>query len=116
MGAMWQRDSGLKGLIEKMLIRLADRSITRYALQATDELPYFSSTWGIPDSKLRFVPYFYTFTESDLAGPAPSTEVFIFSGGNSHRDYKTLLEAAFTGTHIRDCSSSIGRAVITAKR
>ncbi len=92
MGAMWQKDAGIQGLIQKQIIRMADRSVTRYALQATDELPHFSAAWGIPPSKLRFVPYFYTFTEHDLEAPAPRPEKFIFAGGNSHRDYKTYLE------------------------
>lgn len=93
MGAMWQKDPGIRGLIQQAVIRLADQSIARYALQSTDEMPHFSAAWGVPTSKLRFVPYFYTFTEQDLAARAPETEGFIFSGGNSHRDYETYLEA-----------------------
>lgn len=93
MGAMWQKDAGIPGLVQKVLIRLADRAIARYALQASDEIPRFAEAWGIPETKLRFVPYFYTFTESDLAAPAPPAEGFIFSGGNAHRDYGTYLEA-----------------------
>ncbi len=93
MGAMWQKDPGLQGLVQEAIIRLADRSIMRYALQATDEFPRFSEAWGIPESKLRFAPYFHTFTKEDLEAPAPPPEAIIFSGGNSHRDYRTYLEA-----------------------
>ena len=93
MGAMWQKDPGLYGFAEKILIKLADRAIYRYAVQSTDEIPYFFTAWGIPESKLRFVPYFSTFTESDLSTPAPTLEKFIFSGGNSHRDYDPYLKA-----------------------
>ena len=93
MGAMWQKDDGFKGLIQKVLLRLADGAIARFAVQSTDEIPLFACTWGISESKMRFVPYFYTFTEKDLAVPAPANEGFIFAGGNSHRDYEPYLEA-----------------------
>jgi glycosyltransferase involved in cell wall biosynthesis len=96
MGAMWHKDPGLRGLVQRSMIRLADRAIFRYAVQASDELPLFSAAWGIPMTKLRFIPYCYTFTDKDLETPAPPPEDFIFSGGNSHRDYKTYLEAIDT--------------------
>jgi glycosyltransferase involved in cell wall biosynthesis len=94
MGCMWQRDDGLAGIIQKILLHLADRAIFRFAPQSTDELPLFSATWGISQDKLRFLNYFYTFTDKDLSSPAPAQEDFIFSGGNSHRDYKALLKAS----------------------
>lgn len=93
MGAMWQKDDGFKGLVQKVLLRLADGAIARFAVQSTDEIPLFARTWGISESKMRFVPYFYTFTEKDLAAPTPGNEGFIFAGGNSHRDYEPYLEA-----------------------
>ncbi len=93
MGAMWQKDSGLAGAAQRAMIRLADRVVSRYAVQSTGEMPLFSAAWGISGSKLRFTPYFYTFTAQDLASPAPAAEDFIFSGGNAHRDYDTYLQA-----------------------
>ncbi len=93
MGAMWQKDPGFRGFLQRSILRQADRVIARYALQSSDELPLFSAAWGIPKSKLRFVPYFYTFTDQDLETPAPPPGNFIFAGGNAHRDYGTFLEA-----------------------
>ena len=93
MGAMWQKDAGIKGFFQKMILRLADKAIIRYAVQSTDEIPLFSAAWDIPESKLRFVPYFFTLTEQILASPAPPQENHIFAGGNSHRDYLPYLEA-----------------------
>jgi glycosyltransferase involved in cell wall biosynthesis len=93
MGAMWQRDDGIKGLLQKLILRLADGAVARYAVQSTDEIPLFASAWGISESKMRFVPYIYTFTDKDLSLPAPAREGFIFAGGNSHRDYEPFLEA-----------------------
>jgi glycosyltransferase involved in cell wall biosynthesis len=94
MGCMWQKDAGLAGLIEKALIRLADRVIQGYAVQATEEIKIFSETWGIPLSKIRLCKYYYTLTDADMIDPPPSGEDFIFAGGNSHRDYDTLIQAA----------------------
>jgi glycosyltransferase involved in cell wall biosynthesis len=93
MGAMWQKDAGIKGFIQKIILRLADKAIIRYAVQSTDEIPLFSAAWDIPESKLRFVPYFYTFTKKILAGSATPQENHIFAGGNSHRDYLPYLDA-----------------------
>jgi len=93
MGAMWQKDAGIKGFVQKIILRLADKAIIRYAVQSTAEIPLFAAAWDIPESKLRFVPYFYTFTEKMLAAPAPPQENHIFAGGNSHRDYLPYLEA-----------------------
>lgn len=94
MGCMWQRDPGLAGLIEKVLIRLADRVIQGYAVQATEEIKVFSETWGIPLSKIRLCIYYFTLTDRDIINPPPPDEDFIFAGGNSHRDYDTLIQAA----------------------
>ena len=90
---MWQKDSGLQGLIQKIILRLADRAIFRYAPLSTEEFPLFSAAWGLPENKLRFLPYFYTFTEKDLSAPPPPLENFIFAGGNAHRDYLPLIKA-----------------------
>lgn len=94
MGCMWQRDPGLAGLIEKVLIRLADRVIQGYAVQATEEIKVFSETWGIPVSKIRLCKYYYTLTKDEIIDPPPPVEDIIFAGGNSHRDYDTLIRAA----------------------
>jgi len=93
MGAMWQKNAGVKGFVQKIILHLADKAIVRYAVQSTDEIPLFSAAWGIPESKLRFVPYFHTFTEKLLTAPPPPQENHIFAGGNSHRDYLPYLDA-----------------------
>jgi glycosyltransferase involved in cell wall biosynthesis len=90
---MWQKDSGLPGVIQKAVLRFADRAITRYAPLSREEFPFFSIAWGIPENKLRFLPYFYTFTKEDLNSSPPPQENFIFAGGNAHRDYAPLVKA-----------------------
>ncbi len=94
MGCMWQRDPGLRGLIEQVVVRLADRGIRRYAVQSTDEMTLFPATWGISAAKTRYCPFFYTITERDVITPPPPAGDYIFAGGNSHRNYAPLIEAA----------------------
>ncbi|MCJ8504304.1 hypothetical protein MRU69_05735 [Kocuria flava] len=92
-GAMWHKDPGLRGVIQKAVLRLADRAVARYAMQSTEEFPAFVRSWGIPERKLRFMHYYYTFTERDLRDVPPAAEDFVFAGGNTHRDYLPLIEA-----------------------
>lgn len=93
MGDMWHKDSGIKGKVQKFILGFADKAITRYAPLSSEEFPYFERSWGISKDKLRFLPYFYTFTSDDLSAPPPTQEDFIFSGGNAHRDYAPLVKA-----------------------
>jgi len=92
-GDMWQRDPGIPGLLQKLVLKRADKIIHRYVPHSSDEIPIFAEIWGISPDKLRFCPYLYTFSEDDLKAPAPPIEDFIFAGGNTHRDYTPLVEA-----------------------
>jgi glycosyltransferase involved in cell wall biosynthesis len=94
MGCMWQKDAGVAGWVQKVLIRLADRVIQGYAVQSSGEMTAFPDTWGILRSKIRLCKYFYTLTVDEIINPPPPLEDFVFSGGNSHRDYETLIQAA----------------------
>lgn len=95
LGCMWEPDKRLRGLIEHVVVKLADRAIDRYIVQSTEELTVFPEIWGISQSKVRFCPFFYSFTEKDLrrVGRASRGD-YVFSGGNSLRDYEPLVEAA----------------------
>ena len=93
-GDMWQPDTGVRGQVERLLLRAADRAIVRYAVLSTGEIAVFPETWGVGAGKVRFTPYFATLTTADLAEPPPPPGDYVFAGGNSHRDYATLLEAA----------------------
>lgn len=92
-GPMWQPNTGWRHLAERLIVRLADRVIQRYAVQSSLELTTMPANWGIDPDKARFVPYMYTLTESE-AQAAPTDAGHIFAGGNSHRDYAPLVAAA----------------------
>ena len=94
MGEMWHPSQGKKHLIERFIVKLADRAIYRYALMSTEELEIFPQLWQIDPRKGRFCPYFFTIDKHDLVVDAPLPAQFIFAGGNSFRDYETLLQVA----------------------
>ncbi|MDH6196789.1 glycosyltransferase involved in cell wall biosynthesis [Mycobacterium frederiksbergense] len=93
-GDLWQPDGGLRGLVERFLVRSADKTVVRYAALSTDEIEVFPQTWGVGAGKVRFTPYFATLTDEDLSAPAPPVGDYVFAGGNSHRDYAALVDAA----------------------
>jgi glycosyl transferase family 1 len=93
-GDLWQPDSGLRGRVERFLVRAADRTVVRYAALSTGEIDVFPQTWGVGRGKVCFTPYFATLTADDLAAPAPPPGDYVFAGGNSHRDYPALLDVA----------------------
>jgi hypothetical protein len=93
MGAMWQRDPGWRGIVQQTLVRRADSAVTLYAVQSSAELESFPATWKIPAGKTRLCLYFAT-TRLTEAGPWAQDCRHVFSGGDSHRDYDTLLEVA----------------------
>jgi glycosyltransferase involved in cell wall biosynthesis len=94
VGPMWQPNRRLRHLVERIVIRLADRGTTLYGVLATEDLTLFPATWGIDPAKVRRVPYFHTFKDEDLAEPEPEPGDHVFAGGNTQRDYAPLIEAA----------------------
>jgi glycosyltransferase involved in cell wall biosynthesis len=94
MGDMWEPNPGLRGAIEKLVIRLADRGIDRYIVYSTDDKRIFPELWRIDPAKVGVCLCYYHVTAEDMAGPEPETEGHIFAGGDSGRDYAPLVEAA----------------------
>lgn len=94
VGDMYQPHSGLRNAVEKLLIKLADKGIYRYAVRSSDELRLFPDTWGVSASKVRCCPYYFTVPDKPPDVSVPSSGDYIFAGGNSHRDYGPLLVAA----------------------
>lgn len=93
LGDMWQPNGGFRHLIDRIIVRLADRAVDRYFVHSSEEVNHFPSYWGLDKTKVRLCLYFYSLKDSDLAVPPPTGD-YIFAGGNSHRDYEPLIEAA----------------------
>ena len=94
MGEMWQPNSGLRHLLDWVIVHLADRAVDRYFVHSTDEMGEFPRLWGFDKSKMRCCLYFCSVSAPDLAAPEPPRGNHVFAGGNSHRDYEPLIEVA----------------------
>ncbi len=93
-GPMWEPDAGLHGFLERILVRMVDLAVTLYGVQSSGELTIFPQVWGIDPSKVRFIPYLFSFSENEIQEVKDQSGGYVFSGGNSHRDYEPLISAA----------------------
>jgi glycosyltransferase involved in cell wall biosynthesis len=73
-------------------VRAADGRHVVYGVLSTDEERAFKQRWGIDEDRVRFTPFYATVPEA--TGEGPSSEGYVFAGGNTHRDYPLLADAA----------------------
>jgi glycosyltransferase involved in cell wall biosynthesis len=78
----WFRRAGL---------RLALLGPSRALVQGRDEIPAWASELRLPASKFVFVPYHSTLYEFSCQAEEGD---YVFAGGDTRRDYPTLVEAA----------------------
>lgn len=91
---MWNKGNFFKYNFQKIMIRLADPAIHRYAVHSLGEEKIFANLWGISPKKVKACIYNFTFTDEEVnAGPIVK-KGYIFAGGNPSRDYEALLETA----------------------
>jgi hypothetical protein len=74
-------------------IRILDGTRITFCVLSSFEVERFAVTWRLRHSRVRFTPWPFTLTESELALPAADNGR-VFAGGNSLRDYDSLLVAA----------------------
>ncbi|WP_236545165.1 glycosyltransferase [Tropicimonas marinistellae] len=72
---------------------MVDSAISAYVVHTSDELRAFPEKWGIRSEKVHWAPY-YHYVTSDILEQDVQEKGFVFSGGNSKRDYHPLIEAA----------------------
>lgn len=101
LGDMWQPNRGLRHLMDRIIVRLADRAVDRYFVHSSEELRDFPLYWSLDKNKVRLCLYFYSLKESDMSAPPAPAGDYIFAGGNSHRDYEPLIEAARRMPHVK---------------
>ncbi len=95
LGCMWEPDDGPLGLVERQIVKLADRAIDCYIVQSTEELEIFPRIWGVSPKKVRFCPFFFELDSEEITNASNfAHQQYVFAGGNSHRDYEPLVEAA----------------------
>jgi len=93
-GEMFQPDNGILRWIERFFIKLVDRSVYFYVVYSTTELELFPKLWGVDREKMRFCPFYIGDDRIRKQRRKKQVGKHIFAGGNSHRDYGPVIEAA----------------------
>jgi glycosyltransferase involved in cell wall biosynthesis len=92
----WKLDeSGLLRVATRAVVSMLDGPHVRYGLLSRFELESFPKTWGVGRDRVAFVPWHFDLSEDELEAPVTTNGPF-FAGGDSLRDYPTLLAAAST--------------------
>jgi glycosyltransferase involved in cell wall biosynthesis len=91
---MFEPNNGLSGWIEKLVMKFVNRGVSLYWVYSSKELEIFPILWGVEPEKMRFCPFYMDPGRTHSVDKSKKRENYIFSGGNSHRNYKQLLDAA----------------------
>jgi len=82
----------LSYLKEWLKTRVFKMGVDHFIVISTSEIEAYHTHWGISKERMAYVPFKVNSAES-LAELETGDEEFIYSGGDSLRDYKTLFEA-----------------------
>lgn len=88
-------DSPVARWPDRLGIRLMDGPRTRYCVLSSTEEALFPSTWRVDKERVFFTPWYVWMSVAEVSTPV-SRQGFVFSGGDSMRDYGLLIEAART--------------------
>lgn len=88
---LWKKErKNMRKIIKKVLIRLVSQSVTKFVVWSKEEVDNYSSEFGI--SKEKFVFLFHHESIDGYEFKVKNGD-YIFAGGNSSRDYRTLIES-----------------------
>lgn len=93
-GEMFQPDYGILRPIERFFMKLVDRGVCFYIVYSTAELEIFPKLWGVDRKKMRFCPHYLDAYRFQKRQKTKKMSNHIFAGGNSHRDFEPVIEAA----------------------
>jgi glycosyltransferase involved in cell wall biosynthesis len=88
-------DSRAAHSLTRIGIWLMDGPRTHYCVLSSTEKELFPSTWGVDAERVFFTPWYFWLSVEEARLPTPE-QGFVFSGGDSLRDYRPLIEAAPT--------------------
>jgi len=77
--------------MKKLILKIVNKSVDKFIVLSRREIEAFSKTFNLPKEKFVFVTYHTTIGEHYKIITYEGD--YIFSGGNSCRDYETLIEA-----------------------
>jgi glycosyltransferase involved in cell wall biosynthesis len=88
---LWDlRPGTVRAWLKRLRLRLAARSVHRFAVWASHEVEDYARAFGLPREKLVYVPFHTTVHDYDYDVRDGG---YLFAGGNSGRDYRPLIEA-----------------------
>jgi len=88
---LWELpESPWKAWFKALRIRLAARSVHRFIVWASHEAEDFTRAFGLPSWQLQYVPFHHTLHDYTYE---VRDDGYLFAGGNSDRDYRTLVES-----------------------
>ena len=79
--------------LSRLGIRTMDGPRTHYCVLSSDEERAFPGTWGVASQRVHFTPWYFWHSVEEAAMPV-AEDGFVFSGGDSMRDYRPLIDAA----------------------
>lgn len=82
--------SRLRDGCKRLRLRLAARSVQRFAVWASHEVEDYHAAFGLAREQLVYVPFHGTLTDYEYE---VRDDGYLFAGGNYDRDYPTLVEA-----------------------
>jgi glycosyltransferase involved in cell wall biosynthesis len=88
---LWhQPQSRLRAFVQRLQIRLAARSVRKFVVWSAHEVEDFAAAFRVPPAQFQFVPFHHTLEDYDYR---LRDDGYLFAGGNSDRDYRTLIVA-----------------------
>ncbi len=74
-------------------MRALDGAHVHYCVHSREQADRFPELWRVDAGRVHVTPYYYTLSEEELVAPV-ERDGSVFAGGDSHRDYRALIEAA----------------------
>lgn len=93
-GEMFEPDNDWRLTMERILMKLADRAVFRFAVHSKAEIPIFAQLWHIDPNKIRSTGFFTKQAATEQPIVPRERAAHIFAGGTSFRDYEPLIAAA----------------------
>jgi glycosyltransferase involved in cell wall biosynthesis len=88
---LWYKHNIARDFIWKLVLKIVSRGTDRFVVWERKEIVAYSKAFDLPSNKFSFVPFHTTF-EGQVGAGSPAGD-YIFSGGNSDRDYVALIDA-----------------------
>jgi glycosyltransferase involved in cell wall biosynthesis len=79
--------------LSRLAVRLMDGPRVHYCVFSADEAARFPHTWGVDRGRVHVTHWYVGWSEEEFKAPI-SEGGYVFSGGDSMRDYRALIEAA----------------------